>query len=160
MANDEIVLDVESYDVITQALLDLVNEFPLLDDETIRFNSLKNEGGTGFFPLNGGVIERERKDILGGKEQWCSYPFMIVARAGNLTESRKKTTKEWLDDMGRWLEGQTVDGYTLEAYPALTGNRNFLDISRTSPAYQMEISEDGSEDWAISINARYHNQYF
>ena len=160
MANENVKIDVESYDVLTQALLDLVNEFPFLLGESIRFNSLKNDGGTAFFPLNGGVIERERKDVLGGKEQWCSYPFMIVSRAGNLTENRKKSTKEWLDDLGRWLEQQSVDGYRLESYPTLTGNRNFIEIRRTSPAYQMEISEDGSEDWAISINARYHNQYF
>ena len=159
MAEKELRQDIDGYEVLTNALTDLVNDFPLLDGETVRFNVLKDTGGIAFFPLSGAVIELERKDILGGVEQRCVYPFMLIYRGAGMNEKRRKTVKEWLDNFGRWLEGQTVDGNTLTEYPALTDNRKITEIRRTSPAYQMQINENGTEDWSISITARYRNFY-
>lgn len=155
----ELRQDIDGYEVLTTALVDLVNDFPLLDDEKVRFNVLKDRGGKAFFPLSGAVIEREIKDILGGVEQRCVYPFMVIYRSAGLNENRRKAVKEWLDKLGRWLEGQEIDGNRLTEYPTLSGNRRITEIRRQSPAYQMDIHEDGTEDWSISITARYRNEF-
>ena len=155
---DEVRLDVDGYNEVTRAISDLLNNCPFCDEQ-IRFNVLYDDGGIAFFPVTGAVIERERKDVLGGVEQWCSYPFLLVDREFSLDEDRREFIKEWLDDIGRWLEKQTVNGYTLDEYPTLTGSRRFTEIRRTAPSSQVDLNSDGSEDWSISLVARYRNFY-
>ncbi len=157
--NQIIAADVAGYDVVTNAIMDLINTFPLLqEDEAITFAVLSATGGKALFPLDGAGIEREVKDILGGTEQWCAYPFLVIYRSGSLTEARRKRVKEWLDDLGRWFEGQSVNGSVI-TYPLLTDKRRFTEIVRTSPAHMYSISDAGVEDWAISITARYTNTF-
>lgn len=156
--------DVEGYDVITEALMELLNDFPALrDNEVITFNTLNENSGKSMFPLSGGIIERKTRDILGHTTEVCQYPFYVIARYGHLNESRKINMKEWLDNLGRWLEKQTIKvggtSYTLTDYPILTGNRRFLEIKRTTPAALNAINDNNTEDWAISITALYQNQY-
>ena len=80
-------------------------------------------------------------------------------RAANLTANRKLSVKEWLDRLGRWLERQTVTinetEHRLEEYPPLTGSRKFLSIERDTPAFLESVAENKTEDWQISISARY-----
>ena len=115
------------------------------------------------FPMSGAAIERETVDILGNHEQICQYPFLVFYRSNGLSEGRKMDVKEWLDDLGRWLERQpiTVGGVVsqLESYPVLTGNRSFLSIQRTSPASLDSLGENQSENWVIRLNARYKNNF-
>lgn len=156
--------DVEGYDVITNALMGLLNEYPALQTgDVITFNTLNENSGISMFPQSGSIIERKAKDILGNTTEICQYPFYVVARYGFLNESRKINMKEWLDKLGRWLEQQPIvvneTSYTLDSYPTLSGNRRFLEIRRTTPAALNAINDNNTEDWAISIVARYENQY-
>lgn len=159
----EIVRDVQGEDVITDALITLVNQYPKLDGDTISFGSLSEDGGIAMFPMTGAVIERDSVDILGNHEQVCMYPFFVYYRASGLSQDRKVSVKEWLDDLGRWLEkqpitvGQTVS--ILDEYPALTGNRKFLSIKRTTPASLDSIGQGQEENWAIRLVARYQNNF-
>lgn len=163
MADKEIRYDIESFDIVTQALRELINQFPLLGSDEIAFSVLKAEGGKAMFPTSGAVIQSEIEDVTGNVEQHCLYPFTIVYRGAGLSENRKADVKEWLDTLGKWLERQpiTVKGATqkLESYPELTGNRKFEKIERMSPAYLFEVSDDKVEDWLISIQAKYINTY-
>ena len=167
MANNNkrtIEYDVDGYDVITEALKTLLNEYPALTKgQQIKFNTLDENSGISMFPLSGAIIERKTKDILGRTTEICQYPFYVIARYGHLSETRKINTKEWLDNLGRWLERQTITigntNYTLTGYPALTQNRRFIEIRRTTPAALNAINNNNTEDWAISIVARYENQY-
>lgn len=152
--------DVDGHEVVTDALLELVNQYSeLTGDERIQFSTLPDDGGVSFYPVSGAVIESERTDITGHTERTCLYPFTIVYRAANLTANRKLSVKEWLDRLGRWLERQTVTinetEHRLEEYPPLTGNRKILSIERQTPAFLDEPNEDKTEDWQISISARY-----
>lgn len=160
----ERVRDVQSEDVITNALVTLVNQYPRLSTgETISFGVLSEDGGISMFPMSGAVIERDAVDILGNHEQICNYPFFVYYRVSGLTENRKVSVKEWLDDLGRWLEkqpitvGETV--YTLSAYPALSGSRKFLTIKRTTPASLDSVGKGQEENWAIRLVARYQNNF-
>lgn len=115
------------------------------------------------FPISGAVIQTETTDITGHVTQLCLYPFYIVYRAGSLTQNRKANVKEWLDNLGKWLERQKISigerEYKISKYPKLTGSRKFISISRQTPAYLDSISDDKVEDWAIYISAQYQNEF-
>lgn len=165
MADEKrIEFDIDGYDIITKALMDLLNSYPGLNKgEEIKFSVLNENAGKAMFPLSGSIIESKTKDILGYTTEICQYPFMVICRYGHLNESRRVTMKEWLDTLGRWLEQQTVtineEQYTLDEYPSLTGERKFIEIRRTTPASLNDIGDNNTEDWAISILARYRNHF-
>lgn len=164
MADKKIEYDVEGYDILTTALMDLLNDYPALSEgETIKFNTLNENSGKAMFPVSGSIIERKNRDILGRTTEICNYPFYVICRYGHLNESRKVNMKEWLDNLGRWLEKQTIKvgdvEHTLIDYPYLTGNREIIEIRRTTPATLNAINDNNTEDWAITITARYRNQY-
>ena len=160
----QVQYDIDGYDVLTTSLLELLNQFPGLDDgEKIAFSILDEESGIAMFPISGAVVETEKDSITGHVNQVCLYPFYIVYRASGLSEKRKANVKEWLDNLGKWLEKQPVtisnQEYAVKEYPVLTGNREFISISRQTPGYLDGTNENKSEDWVIHISARYKNEY-
>lgn len=155
--------DIAGYDEITTALMSLINTFPALDGEQIHFSELDENYGKAMFPVSGGVIVSERESVTAHVTQTCQYPFTIICRTSGLYEETRKATKEWLDSLGRWLEKQTVKiggtEYTLSAYPDLTGDRRFLKIERTSPAYLDSIEDNKAENWGIQLSAHYITEF-
>lgn len=158
----EQVRDIDGEAVVTNAILTLLNQYPGLA-ETITFSTISETGGIAMFPMSGAVIESDKTDIIGNHEQVCMYPFFVYYRVSGLTENRKVSVKEWLDDLGRWLEKQpvTIGGTVsqLSDYPALTGNREFLSIKRSSPASLDSVGAGQEENWAIRLVARYKNNF-
>ena len=160
--NQNLQQDIDGYDIVTNAIMVLMNNYPgLQQGEQFHFNSLDEAHGQAIFPNAGAIITEDYKDILGEREQICQYPFTVVFRAGGLTEDRRKKVKEYLDNLGRWLEKQPVtinnNTYQLDAYPVLTQGRRFTRIVRTTPAVCGGNYENGSEDWIISITAHYQH---
>ena len=156
--------DVAGYESVTAALRELINQFPgLVDGDEIAFATLDEDGGKAIFPVTGGVIESERKSVTGKVRQICRYPFYVIYRVAGLTENRKASVKEWLDRLGEWLERRPVmiDGERIQLaeYPELTDGRMFLAIERQTPAYLDNTAENKAEDWAISLTARYENNF-
>lgn len=164
MEKKEVTYDFDSYEIVTDAIDDLLKNFPGLEDgERIEFSKLGEDSGFGWFPAGGAIIESERISITDHVTQRCLLPFFIVYRSHFTTASQRKTVKNMLDDIGRWLEQQeiTIDDmqYRLEEYPKLSGDREIEKISRKTPAYLDGIQESGCEDWAISISLKYKNEY-
>lgn len=165
MAEKQVKYDLDGYDAVTAALRELLNSYPGLQQtgDEITFSVLSEDGGKAMFPISGAIIETEKRFILGDVRQVCLYPFFVIYRAAGLSENRKASVKEWLDNLGRWLEGQIVRinnaDYRLDQYPELSGNRRFLTITRQTPAYLSAQNENQSEDWAIYITARYQNDF-
>ena len=160
--------DIDGSDMITPVLLTLLNQYPALGSaDSITFATLDANRGKAMYPLNGAVIQSTVTDIWGDTEQTCVYPFIVLYRAGNLTEARRQKVKEWLDNLGRWLERQDVvlkvgnatQTVHLTSYPAINGERQITDIQRTAPSYLNAENDNGTEDWAISISAKYINRY-
>lgn len=156
--------DLDGYDVVTDAILELINQYPRIEEgKKIKFSILGENGGQAMFAVSGAVVESEKEDVTGHVTQNCLYPFYVIYRASGLSESRKTAIKEWLDDLGKWLERQPIivnnTEYQVNEYPMLTGSRKFLSISRQSPGYLDRTNEDKSEDWAIHISAKYKNEY-
>lgn len=162
MAEQAIKYDLDGFDIVTLALLELLNQYPGLTDE-ITFSSMDENYGKTMVPVSGSVVETEREGITGHVAQKCLYPFNIIYRDKDVSESRKIRIKEWLDNLGRWLERQevTINGtvYKLSSYPKLTGDRKILSITRQTPAYLDNVKEDATEDWIISLSARYQNEF-
>lgn len=163
MAEKQITYDVDGYDVITDALLTLINQYPALDGDVIKFSTLGNDSGKAMFPVSGAVVESEKENIIGHVTQVCLYPFYIIYRESGLTEESRAKVKEWLDNLGKWLEKREISisdkKYQLTEYPTLTGERKFLKISRQTPSYLADATENMAEDWAISITAQYQYEY-
>lgn len=148
MEDKTIKYDIGGYDAVTSALRELVNQYPeLKDGEEIAFAILGENSGKAMFPVSGAVIESETKNILGHVTQVCLYPFYIIYRASGLNENKKAYVKEWLDNFGTWIEGVE--------YPPLTEGRKFLSIERQTVAYLDNVSDNKTEDWVVSLSARY-----
>lgn len=193
MANER-PIDVRGSDIVSTALLELLNTYPglkryhnsgeytsegfiLLDpaemigysntalepDRRIRFSTLDDKSGVGFFPLSGAVLTMNKKSITGHVRQRCSYPFNVVYRAAPKSEEQKLAIKEWLDVLGRWLEQQpvTIYGQTekLESYPLLDEGRIITGIQRSSPAHLSAAYQDGAEDWSITMTLTYKYEF-
>lgn len=162
MAN-EVIQDVQSYDIITNALMDLLNTYATLYGESVSFSEIDADYGYSMYPTSGAVIVSQIHDILGHTTQNCQYNFTVMYHVGSLRENQKISAKEWLDRLGRWLEKQPItDGnetYALTEYPVLSGGRKFTEIQRTSPATLTGIESNGVEQWSIGITARYVNEF-
>lgn len=157
------IIDIDGTDVVSAALMALLNQFPGLDGRTIAFSTLSESTGISMFPTSGAVIIKNQENVLGEVHQVCAYPFDIVYRAALKTDRHKMRVKEFLDTLGKWLEKQPVtisdDVYQLATYPAIGENRKIDSIMRTTPAYLYAVSQDGIEDWMISGQLRYEVDY-
>ncbi len=162
MADEKVKYDVDGYDVLTNALMELVNQYPDLGEDIIRFSTLGEDGGIAIFPSSGAVVVTEKRTVTGKVIQNCHYPFFIIYKVAGLAESNKIQVKNFLDNLGRWLERQEIAvgdvKYKLEDYPALTGNREITAISRNTPAYLDTVEQNKSENWAISMVVQYKNE--
>lgn len=155
--------DLDGQEVVTTALRELVNLYPALDGDEIAYSTLADDSGKAMFPTSGSAIISERKDVTGATRQVCEYPFIVIYRATGLSENRKAKVKEWLDNLGRWLEKQPIivsgTEYQLTEYPRLTRGREFKKISRATPAFLDSVRDNGAENWAINLTATYENEF-
>lgn len=159
----QVKYDIDGYDIITNALMALLNQYPDLGSDKIRFSTFATESGIAMFPGMGAVVEVEKRSVTGKIYQSCNYPFNIVYKVAGVSENNKIQVKDFLDKVGKWLEKQTVtigtQEHKLESYPALTDNREITSISRTTPAYLDTVEENKTENWVISLILRYSNEY-
>ena len=164
MENVTVRFDVDGYELITNALMAMVNTFPLLEDgEQFEFATESEDEGVAIFPTTGSFIYDERESITGHVVQMCQYPFTVVYRASGLSSKRRINAVEWLNTFGRWIERQpvTIDDrtYVLQEWPELTENREIREITRQAPAYLTSVNEDKSENWIMDVVVRYRNEF-
>lgn len=156
--------DVDGFDYVTNALMNMVNNYPGLDvDERFEFSTVPVEDGMSVVASSGSFILEERESITGHVTQLCAYPFMVVYRASGLSQKRKIASKEWLDTLAKWLTRQDVSingtEHKLEKWPVLTNGRKIMNIERQSPAYLGSINEDKSENWVMDLVIQYRNEF-
>lgn len=160
MLEDKIIgYDLDN-DSVTDALMDLLNSYPDLGRDYIDFQRLDTGEGIAMFPSPNAAILSEKESVTGHVTQTCAYAFTIVFRTRT---DDKENVKEWLDKLGRWLERQEIkiDGepYKLESYPELSDGREFKAIKRMTQAALYSITDDKAEDWSISLQATYQNEF-
>lgn len=162
--NSTVRYDLSGHETITAALLDLLNQYPgLKTDDEITFSALEESYGKTFYPISGAVIQSETTSVTGRVRQKCLYPFVVVYRVSAPTEAKRIEIKQWLDDVGKWLEGQEITvkevSYKLTEYPTFADEQSFVSFQRQTPGYLEAINENQSEDWQIYITANYENIY-
>ena len=164
MAEKQYAIDIDGTEIVSTALMALLNRFPGLNGKKIAFSTLSDTAGIGFFPTSGAVILSEKESITGHVTQVCMYPFSIVYRAAPKTETQKLRIKELLDAIGKWLEQQpiVINGVThqLEKYPDLGEGRVIKSISRKNPGHLNGTYQDGVEDWMIAVSLKYEVEFY
>ncbi len=154
--------DATGYEVITEAMKDLLNQFPgLLPGESVKYEELGDDEGIAFSNDAGALVYAQTEDVTGGIHQICQYPFFIVYRAaGSAKERQKMSIQEFLDAFGKWLckEPVTIKGetYKLSGYPKLLGGRQIKRITRDN-SYGTEPQENGVQDWLLPVTVEYRN---
>ena len=154
--------DATGYEVITEAMKDLLNRFPgLLPGEEVKYEELGEDSGIAFSNDAGALVYTEREDVIGGIHQTCQYPFFIVYRASSSAKERQKMSiQEFLDAFGKWLCREPVvtdtGTYRLAGYPKLSGTRQIKKITRDN-SYGTDPKENGVQDWLLPVTVQYTN---
>lgn len=156
--------DATGYEVLTEAMKDLLNQFPgLPPGETVKYEELEKDSGIAFSNDTGALVYTETPDVIGGIHQTCQYPFYVVYRAASSAKERQKMSiQEFLDAFGKWLcrEPAVIDGetYKLSGYPKLAGTRQIKKITRDN-SYGTEPQENGVQDWLLPVAVQYTNDF-
>lgn len=154
--------DSTGYDVLTEAMKNLLNQYPGLDGEIITFEDLEGDSGIIFSADNGALVYSEKESITAHVRQICRYPFYIVYRVGSNSERVKMTAQTFLDGIGKWIckEPVTIDGaaYKLTAYPKLSGGRIIKKITRDN-SYGLDPNKNSVQDWVLPVLVEYENEF-
>lgn len=155
--------DAQGYEVFTDAIRELLNQFPgLLENEVIKFEELGEESGIAFSADNGALVFSEKEDVCGTVRQICQYPFYVVYRAAAIKERQKMSVQKFLNTLGAWIcrESVSIDGLEthLTKYPEFLDGRVIKRISREN-SYALEPAENGVQDWVLLLTVQYTNEF-
>ena len=86
--------DFDGYEVVKDAVIDLINQSPLIEDEKVLFGVLEEKHGFAMIPISSSVIESSRKSVTGKVTEVCYYPFALVYRGIGMNERMKSSVSE------------------------------------------------------------------
>ena len=154
--------DASGYEVVTKAVLELLNQYPGLNGRDILFEELGAEDGIAFSSDSGPLVLTERISITDHVRQSCQYPFFVVYRTTATREYQKLNIQTFLDSLGKWLCKEPVEvdeeTYQLKQYPKLSENRKITRITREN-AYGLVPNENKSQDWMLPVTIQYTNEF-
>ena len=161
--NKAIGKDAEGYEILTEAMKSLLNQYPGLDKgEKIKYEELDANNGISFYANTGALIFSEKEDICGTIHQVCQYPFIVVYRTASDKERQKLSVQKFLDDLGKWIcrEPVTVNGseMRLSFFPDLSRGRVIKRITRDN-SYGTQPQENGVQDWLLPITVKYEYEW-
>lgn len=154
--------DVSGYKILTDAVLDLLADFPGLNGREILFEELGKESGISFSADNGALVISERRSITDHVTQQCQFPIYIIYRTASTKEFQKLQVQAFFDAIGKWICKEPVDiggeVTQLIEYPALTEGRKITRVTRSN-SYGLEPYEDGVQDWLMPVTVQYTNEF-
>lgn len=154
--------DVTGFDILTNAVLALLSQYPGLNGREILFEELGTDSGIAVSASTGALIMSERRSITDHVRQQCQYPFYIVYRTASTKEYQKLQVQAFFDAIGKWLckEPVVVCGETirLSAYPELSDDRKITRVTRSN-SYGLEASENGVQDWLLPVTVEYTHEF-
>lgn len=158
-----IAMDATGYEILTSAVLDLLNKYPgLQPGERIKFEELKEDEGIAFSADSGALVYNEKIDITDTVHQICQYPFFIIYRSAATRERQKLNAQKFLDTLGKWLckESVIINGAEarLKQFPELSKGRAIKRILREN-SYGIEPQENGVQDWLLPVTIQYTNEF-
>lgn len=161
MANEEKVIGVDATgaEVISKAILAVLNQYPGLQGKEILFEELSQNGGLAMSADTGALIMTERRSITDHVFQTCQFPFFVVFRTASTRENQKLQVQTFLDTLGKWLCKEPTEAATAACkYPALTEGREITRITRSN-CYGLEPNANGTQDWLLPITVQYTNEF-
>ena len=154
--------DASGHEVITNAVLEMLNSYPGLDGKEIYFEEIGDADGIAFSSDSGPLVMTERRSITDHIFQTCQYPFFVIYRSTTTREYQKLYIQNFLDSLGKWLckESVEINGEThrLTKYPNLSDNRKITRITREN-AYGLTPNENKSQDWMLPVTIQYTNEF-
>ena len=154
--------DVSGFQILTNAVLDLLSRFPGLNGREILFEELGDESGIAFSADNGALVMSERCSITDHVTQNCQYPFYVVYRIASTQEYQKLQVQAFFDALGKWIcrEPVVIGGELtrLKSFPALYEGRRITRITRGN-SYGLQANEDGVQDWLMPVTVEYTNEF-
>ena len=154
--------DASGYEVVTKAVLELLNQYPGLNGREILFEEIGDSDGIAFSSDSGPLVMTERRSITDHIRQTCQYPFFVVYRSTATREYQKLGVQTFLDSLGKWLCKEPVEiggtVHQLKAYPALSDNRKITRITRNN-VYGLVPNENKSQDWMLPVTIQYTNEF-
>lgn len=155
-------VDVEGYQVLTNAVLKLLSEYPGLNGREILFEELSKDSGIAFSSDSGPLIMTEKRSITDHIRQTCQYPFYIVFRTASTEEYQKLQVQAFFDGIGKWIckEPVEIDGviHRLMNFPVLSDDRKITRVTRSN-SYGLEPKSDGVQDWLMPVTVQYTNEF-
>ncbi len=154
--------DVDGFEILTNAVLNLLNQFPGLNDREIRFEELGDDSGIAFSADNGALIISEQRSITDHVRQTCQYPFFVVYRTASTQEYQKLRVQAFFDSLGKWICREPIvindEVKRLSAFPALSEGRRITRITRGN-SYGLDPNENGVQDWLMPVTVEYTNEF-
>lgn len=156
-----ISVDGSGFDILKDAMLALINEYPGLDGRSVSYMGLGADQGISMEPESGALIYTQTTDIIGNVAQNCQFPFFVVYRSGASSEYQKMNISEFLDKLGAWLCREPVSNggeqIRLEKYPKLTGKRKITSVVRFN-SYAIAPNQNNTQDWLLPITVNYTHE--
>lgn len=154
--------DADGYEVITDAVKMILNQFPGLNsDDDVKFEELSGDYGISFSNNSGALVYNEKRTITGMIHQECQYPFFLIYRTRSDRERLKLVAQQFLDVYGKWLcQEPTIYEHNqppLE-YPKLTGGRKITGVSRDN-IYSQDPQNNGVQDWVLPVTVEYTSKF-
>lgn len=154
--------DVSGYEILTNAVLVLLSQFPGLNGREILFEELQKESGIAFSADNGALVISERRSITDHVTQTCQFPFFVIYRTASTKEFQKLQVQSFFDSIGKWICKEPVEigdeVMRLKAYPPLSDGRRITRVTRSN-SYGLEPNEDGVQDWLMPVTVQYTNEF-
>lgn len=164
MPNEQkpIGVDATGFEVLTNAVLDLLSQYPGLNGKEILFEELGDKSGIAFSADSGALIMSEVRDVIDHVNQKCQYPFYVVYRLNSTREKQKLQVQKFLDSLGKWLckEPAEINGevHRLIEYPSLSEGRKITRLTRKN-SYGLDPNQDGVQDWLLPVTVEYTNEF-
>ena len=86
-------VDASGFEMLTNAVRELLNQYPALNGRSILFEDLDENFGIAFSADGGALVMSERRSITNHVAQVCQYPFLVVYRSENQGETEKAAEK-------------------------------------------------------------------
>lgn len=155
--------DVTGFQILTNAVLDLLSRFPGLNGREIFFEELGKDYGIAFSADNGALIMDERRSITDHVWQTCRFPIYIIYRTASTDEDQSLRVQAFFDSLGKWIckEPAVVNGETIRLleYPELSDGRKITRVTRSN-SYALGANEDGVQDWLMPVTVEYTNEFY
>lgn len=156
-------VDATGFEILTNAVRDLLQSYPGLGRREILFEELDKDGGLIFSADGGALVMSERRSITDHISQTCQYPFLVVYRTAATTEREKLNVQTFLETLGKWLcmEKVEINGQTVQltAYPKLTDGREITRVTRSN-SYGTTPNENKSQDWILPVVVQYTHEFY